>query len=231
MIYGYARVSTPKQNIDRQVRNILQIYPNAKIYKEIYTGTKFYGRTEWEKIMRLAHAEDIIVFDSVSRMARNAADGYALYEQLYNNGIDLVYINEPHINTATYKQAIANQIDLQIASGDTATDELMQTIVDALNKYILALAKKQIYLAFEQAQKEVDDLRQRTREGIETARLNGKQIGQHAGATLITKKSKIATEKILKYSKDFGGTLNDIDCMQLIGISRNTYYKYKKALK
>ena len=47
----------------------------------------------------------------------------------------------------------------------------------------------------------------------------------------ITKKSKIATEKILKYSKDFGGTLNDIDCMQLIGISRNTYYKYKKALK
>ena len=107
----------------------------------------------------------------------------------------------------------------------------MQTIVDALNKYILALAKKQIYLAFEQAQKEVDDLRQRTREGIETARLNGKQIGQRAGATLITQKSKIATEKILKYSKDFGGTLNDIDCMQLIGISRNTYYKYKKALK
>ena len=43
MIYGYCRISTPKQSIDRQVRNILAIYPNAKIVKETYTGTKFQG--------------------------------------------------------------------------------------------------------------------------------------------------------------------------------------------
>lgn len=40
---------------------------------------------------------------------------------------------------------------------------------------------KQIRIAFEQAEKEVMDLRQRTREGIETAKLNGKQIGQALG--------------------------------------------------
>lgn len=44
MEYGYCRISTPKQNIDRQVRNILSAFPNAKIYKEIYTGTKTTGR-------------------------------------------------------------------------------------------------------------------------------------------------------------------------------------------
>lgn len=98
-------------------------------------------------------------------------------------------------------------------------------------KYLLALAKEQIKLAFEQAEKEVQDLRQRTREGIETARLNGKQIGQEQGAKLVTKKSIQAKEQIKKYSKDFQGSLSDVDVMKLIGIARNSYYKYKKELK
>lgn len=67
----------------------------------------------------------------------------------------------------------------------------------------MALAKEQIRLAFEQSEKEVLDLHQRTKEGIETARLNGKQIGQKQGAKLDTKKSKAAKEIIKRYSKDF----------------------------
>ena len=31
MIYGYARISTNKQNIDRQNRNILKLHPGAKL--------------------------------------------------------------------------------------------------------------------------------------------------------------------------------------------------------
>ena len=84
---------------------------------------------------------------------------------------------------------------------------------------------------FEQAEKEVTDLHQRTKEGIETARLQGKQIGLAKGTKLTTKKSISTKEKILKYSKDFQGTLNDSDCIQLLGIARNTYYKYKRELK
>ena len=95
----------------------------------------------------------------------------------------------------------------------------------------MALAKEQIRIAFEQSEKEVEDLRQRTREGIETARLNGKQIGQRQGAKLTTKKSIAAKEVIQKHSRDFHGTLNDIEVMRLTGISRNTYYKYKRELK
>lgn len=78
---------------------------------------------------------------------------------------------------------------------------------------------------------EVDDLHQRTAEGIETARLVGKQIGGVVGKKLVTKKSIKAKEEIEKHCIDFGGTLNDIDCIKLTGLSRNTIYKYKRELK
>lgn len=221
-VYGYCRISTNKQNIERQVRNIRKEYPTAIIVKETYTGTKI-NRAEFNKILRVIKTGDTIVFDSVSRMSRNAEEGFKLYEELFNNGIELVFIKEPHINTSTYKSAINKGISL---TGDD-TDE----ILIGINNYLLKLAKKQIKLAFEQAQKEVDDLHQRTKEGIETARLNGKQIGQVKGAKLTTKKSVKAKEQIQKYSKDFNGTLKDVDVMKLVGLARNTYYKYKKELK
>lgn len=221
-VYGYCRISTNKQNIERQVRNIRKEYPTAIIVKETYTGTKI-NRAEFNKILRVIKTGDTIVFDSVSRMSRNAEEGFKLYEELFNNGIELVFIKEPHINTSTYKSAINKGISL---TGDD-TDE----ILIGINNYLLKLAKKQIKLAFEQAQKEVDDLHQRTKEGIETARLNGKQIGQVKGAKLTTKKSVKAKEQIQKYSKDFNGTLKDVEVMKLTGLARNTYYKYKKELK
>lgn len=222
-VYGYCRISTKYQNIDRQERNILDVYENAIIVKEIYTGTKLDGRKELDKILKKVKADDTIVFDSVSRMSRDAEDGFALYKDLYNKGINLVFLKEPHINTDTYKKAFNTSIAL------TGTE--LDYILEGVNKYLFALAEQQIRLAFQQAEKEVQDLRQRTREGIETARLNGKQIGQVEGIKLTTKKSIQAKEQIKKYSKDFNGTLSDADTMKLIGIARNSYYKYKKEIK
>ena len=231
MIYGVARISTGKQNIDRQVRNILAQYPNAKIIKETYTGTKLEGRKEFENLLKILKQGDTLIFDSVSRMSRNSQEGCELYESLFNRGIELVFLKEPHINTSVYRQALDNQIKLKLDTGNKATNELMNNIIDSLNKYTIALAREQIQIAFNQAQKEVDDLRQRTKEGILTARLNGKQIGQKKGAKLTTKKSIVAKEIILKHSKNFNGTLNDIECMKLANISRNTYYNYKRDLQ
>ena len=108
------------------------------------------------------------------------------------------------------------------------TDE--DEIFKGLNNYFRKLAERQIRIAFEQAEKEVQDLHQRTKEGIETARLNGKQIGQRKGRKLVTKKSIAAKEIISAKSKVFGGYNTDAEVMKLAGISRNTYYKYKKEL-
>lgn len=222
MIYGYCRISRAKQSIDRQIRNIKAIYPDAVIIQEVFTRTRL-DRKEWQKLYKAVKAGDTIVFDSVSRMSGNADEGFNAYEELYNRGISLVFLKEPHINTDTYKQALESNIKLTGGSVDF--------ILEGVNKYLMALAKEQIRLAFEQSEKEVEDLHQRTKEGIETARLNGKQIGQKAGAKLTTKKSISAKEEIVKYSKDFSGTLADADVMKLTGLSRNTYYKYKRELK
>lgn len=221
-IYGYCRISTSKQNIERQHRNILGEYPNAIIIDEAFTGTKIEGRKEFNKLLNIISEGDTIIFDSVSRMSRNSDEGYKLYEELFNKGIELVFLKEKHINTETYKNALTNNISL------TGTN--VDFILEGINKYLLALAKEQIKLAFIQSEKEVTDLHQRTKEGIETARLNGKQIGQKKGVKLTTKKSIEAKEKILKYSKDFQGSLSDAEAMKLIGLARNTYYKYKKEL-
>lgn len=231
MLYGVGRISTGKQNIERQIRNILAKYPNARIIKETYTGTKLEGRKEFENLLKILKEGDTLIFDSVSRMSRNSEEGCKLYEELFNKGINLIFLKEEYINTEVYRKALENQIKLELNTGNTATDELMQTIISALNKYTLALAKEQIKKAFDQAEKEVQDLHQRTKEGLITARLEGKQIGQVKGTNLITKKEKEAKPLIIKYSKDFDGTLSDVECIKLIGISRNSYYTYKKELK
>ncbi len=230
-LYGVARISTGKQNIDRQIRNILAQYPTAKIIKETYTGTKLEGRKDFENLLKILQTGDKLVFDSVSRMSRNSKEGCDLYEQLFNKGIVIEFLKEPHINTEVYKQAMQSQIDIKLNTGNKATDELMNTIIEALNKYSLELAKEQIKIAFEQAEKEVQDLHQRTREGILTAKLNGKQIGRATGTKVETKKAKATKEIIIKHSRDFDGELNDIECMKLAGVTKKTYYNYKRELR
>ena len=235
-IYSYCRISTKDQSIERQIRNAKNLYEEAIIVEEVYTGTKLEGRKEFEKLVGKWITEndkevlrggkvksgDTIVFDSVSRMSRNAEEGFKLYKDLFSKGIELEFIKEPHINTSTYKKAISGGIEL--------TGTIVDSILEGINKYLLALAEEQIKLAFIQSEKEVMDLRQRTKEGMETARLNGKQIGLEKGTKLTTKKSIEAKEIILKHSKDFNGTLNDPEVIKLCGISRNSYYKYKKEL-
>ena len=244
-IYGYCRISTPKQNIERQIRNILKVFPDALIIQETFTGARFQGRKELEKLLRIIQAGDTIIFDSVSRMSRNSDDGFKLYEQLYNKGVNLVFLKEPHINTETYRKTLnEKKISLNLDSGDEATDKLMKSILEALNDYIMTLARQQIQLAFIQSQKEVDDLHQRTREGIETARHNGKQVGQQQGRKLHIKKKNSVQQLILKYSKNFNGSNSDREVIAIINsstnpddkskklhVSLNTFYKYKAELR
>ena len=222
-IYGYSRISTKKQSIERQIRNIKAEYADAAIVQEAYTGTTLEGRKEFEKLLKIIKAGDTIVFDSVSRMSRNADEGVKLYMELYDKGITLVFLKEHYIDTEIYKSNLQDKIEL------TGTDE--DEIFKGINSYFKKLAEKQIRIAFEQAEKEVEDLHQSTKEGIETARLEGKQIGQVKGTKHVTKKSIKAKEEIKKYSKDFDGTLSDADCMKLIGLARNTFYKYKREMR
>lgn len=221
-IYGYCRISTMKQSIERQIDNIKKEYPDALIITEEYTGTKM-NRPKWNKLYKTLKAGDTVVFDEVSRMSRNAEEGFEVYEELFKKGVNLVFIKEPHINTDTYKAALEKNIDL--------TGTSLDYILDGINKYLMALAKEQIGLAFKTAQAEVDFLHKRTSEGVRRAQAEGKQVGRAAGTRIETKKAKEMKKRIIDLSKDFKGSNNDTEVMAITGLARNTYYKYKKEIR
>lgn len=50
MVVGYARVSTPKQKLDRQISNLRSVYPDIVIVAEVYTGSTD-NRPKWTKLM------------------------------------------------------------------------------------------------------------------------------------------------------------------------------------
>lgn len=220
-VFGYCRISTPKQVIGRQIDNIKSKYPDAVIIEESFTGTKM-DRPAWNKLYKQLHEGDTVIFDEVSRMSRNAEEGWETYKNLYGKGVNLVFLKEGMLNTDVFKHT--EQIAL-------TGNEVADIYIEATNRVLMLLAENQIKAAFETAQHEVDFLHKRTSEGVLRAQAAGKRVGTEKGAKLVTKKSVIAKKVIEKHSKDFNGTLSDADVMKLTGLSRNTFYKYKKELK
>lgn len=178
-IYAYCRISRQQQSIERQIRNIKAEYQNAIIIEETFTGTSI-DRPNWNKLYKIVKKGDTIIFDSVSRMSRSSDEGVKTYFELYSRGVNLIFLKEHYIDTAIYTENIRDKIELNGSDEDE--------IFKGLNNYFRKLAERQIKIAFEQAEKEVKDLRQRTKEGIETARIKGKQIGQKTGIKLNVKK-------------------------------------------
>lgn len=233
--FGYARVSTRSQKLQRQIDNILSEAPEAIIFEEKYTGTTT-DRPQWKKLLKLVREGDTIIFDEVSRMSRNAEEGFRQYVELFEKGVKLVFIKEPHINTSVYKKAIETELE---ATGN----EIADCYIEATNKVLKILQRQQIEIAFAHSQKERDFISQRVKEGIAEsqkryAEEEAKGIphtkekqGRPAGKVYETKKAIKAKEVIKTHSKDFGGSLGDADCMKLAGLARNTFYKYKREIK
>lgn len=223
MIYGYVRVSTRKQNIERQIKNIAEYSPTVKIFVDKFTGTTS-NRPNWLKLLHQVRKDDTIIFDSVSRMSRNADEGIDTYFSLFEKGVNLVFLKEQYINTATYKEALEKQIN-------ETENEIANIYIEATNKVLKLLATQQIRIAFEQAEKEVQDLRQRTSEGMRASNAPQKISEATKGMKKTTKKSIKAKEIIKAMSRDFNGTKTDVELINLIHVTRNTYYKYKAELK
>lgn len=270
--YGYVRVSTMEQNIERQIKNIKALYPKAIIIQDEYTGTKM-DRPEWSKLYSKLKKGDQVIFDSVSRMSRDAEEGFKVYQELYERGCDLVFLKEPHINTEAYREALKGSLNVDVKSGDQDTDDLINGIMKAVNTFMMAKVKADIMKAFDQAEKEVMDLRQRVKEGMAVTKENNerlivkygseekarkspewKELGRSEGDKLHIKKAEPIKELIRKYSRDFDGTLSDMELLGVLStktvkiptkkrsgrveereisakLSRNTLYKYKKEMR
>ena len=236
-VIGIPRKSRGKQDLQRQRRNILAKYPNARLVEITHCGATVIGYKEFEKVIKEVKENKKgkkykLVFDSVSRMSRNAESGSKLYEELFQCGVEIEFLKDPTINTSVYRKSLQSQkIELKATTGDQATDELLNTMIEAFNKFTMRLAKKQIETAFEQAEKELENIHQNTADGLQTAKERGKRVGTPKGTKLTTKKSIKAKAIILEHSKTFGGSLSDTECMKLADVTMKTYYIYKKELK
>lgn len=97
-VFGYARVSTEQQNLDRQL-DMLEKYGVDHIYNEKMTGTKR-NRPELEKLLERLTKGDTVVVESLSRLGRSTKDLIWLMETFNAKGVNLVSLKES-IDTTT----------------------------------------------------------------------------------------------------------------------------------
>ena len=212
-VFGYCRISTAKQNIERQKRNLKELYPDIILFEEIYTGTTT-DRPQYNLVKKLVNAGDKIVFDSISRMSRNADEGYQDYMEFWEKGVTLEFINEPHLNSDFFTQQL-NSMNFNLEVGET-----FEPLIEGIKKTLKNIINGQIKIGFEQSEKEVKDLSERTKQGLVTAKLNGKIVGRPRreipeGILIDIKENYINSRK--KKVKDF---------LETYKISKSTFYNY-----
>ena len=273
-VSGYVRVSTTRQSVERQIRNILEYDSRAKIYKETHKRYDLVNRVEFKKLIRdikkLAREGNkvTLIADAVDRFGSDD-DCFAIYLQLYKLGVDLVFLKEPYANTEYIKRRLT-------MSKLPRTNSNVDFILEGVEKYLEEMVFLEVKAAFKRSQIEIDNIKLRVIDGIKTARLHGKQIGRTpldktvlppeffekyeiwkkgditktqfaldmnwsrpkldrmiklSQERCITSKEILIKKYILKYHKDFDGSLDDTTIMKNLKLSRSSFYKYKKILK
>lgn len=156
MNYGYARVSTIAQNLDRQLDELIKLgLDESSIYTDKESGKDF-NRTNYKKLCKKLKSGDVLFIKSIDRLGRNY--NMVLDEWRYltkEKGIDIVVIDMPLLDT---------RIEGKNLVGKFIADVVLQV------------------LSFV-AENERETMRQRQAEGIRMARLRGVKFGRPATST------------------------------------------------
>ena len=147
-----------------------------------------------------------------------------------------MFLKERHIDIVAYRdsvQQLNNMMGQELNIDDNDISDMIKGIMTCLKKYQMRMLERNIKIAFEQSKKEVDDLHQRTVEGIETARRARTPLvpARHNSNRNPPKKSLESYEVIKENSKTFGWTLSNPQLMKLCNISEPTLLKIKKQIK
>jgi DNA invertase Pin-like site-specific DNA recombinase len=114
MIFGYCRVSTEEQVLDRQLES-LKKYNCDEIFMEKITGTKA-NRPELNKLKEKVREEDIVVIESLSRLGRSTKNLLELVEYFKGKKVKLISTKE-NIDT------------------ESATGQLLLTVLSAISQF------------------------------------------------------------------------------------------------
>lgn len=227
-VYGYVRVSTKQQKTKRQIDNINDYCSDAIMFIEKQSGKNIENRAKFIELLDKVKSGDTIVFDEVSRMSRNAEEGYNLYMDLYHKGVRLVFLKERHIDTDEYKRRTEKHIE-KVKSDNKKIENLINGILDLVADFERENLKDNIRIAFDKAEQERLLMIKRVTEGKTKSELHqGRPEGSQNNET---EKAKHIKKIIREQSKDFDGNFSDKKIIEeYLNVSRNTYYKYKKEL-
>lgn len=92
MNYGYARVSTSKQELDTQLEK-LKAADCEKIFQEKITGTKKDGREQLTKMMNLLKQGDVVKITKIDRLARSIPDLRDLIKEMHQKGVAVEFLD------------------------------------------------------------------------------------------------------------------------------------------
>lgn len=146
--YGYARVSTKDQCLDRQLDALTPLVD--KLYCDKFSG-KDMNRPEWSKLMRRIKGGDVLFVVSLDRMGRNYDDVCQTWQRLVAKDVDIVVLDMPLLDTRQ-------------DAGGGVTGKLISDIVIRLLAYV--------------AQMEREKIRERQAQGIAAAKARGKHLGR-----------------------------------------------------
>jgi DNA invertase Pin-like site-specific DNA recombinase len=99
MIFGYARVSTLDQNLERQTDQ-LQHFGCERIFQEKVTGSKK-ERPQLEKLLDQLRSGDIIIVTELTRLSRSVKDLFSLVDVIHQKGAHMKSLKEPWLDTTT----------------------------------------------------------------------------------------------------------------------------------
>lgn len=215
-LYAYCRVSTKDQKLERQEKNIKEYYKERLeeliFFEEKFTGT-ISDRPEWKKLIKIVREGDTIIFDSVSRMSRDGEEGYNDYLNLWKRKINLIFLNEQYLNTEIFN----SQIEIYDKIEDIEIDDTFSPLIKGIVETLKNILRKQIKVAFEQAEKERDDIVKRITEG---QKLTVKKMGRPKRQIPEVIKNEIIDGYINSRKRDVKYFIDNYK------ISRRTFYNY-----
>ena len=206
-IYGYHRTSSQEQHLDRGIKEITDfcIINNLelkKIYTDQQTGKNF-NRPRYT-IMKedVLRSGDILIISELDRLGRNKQDTLKELQFYKDNNIRVMILEIP-----TTLQDLSK-----------LENSMAKMIMDTINNMLIEL-----YATMAQA--EIEKKEKRQREGIEAKKARG-EWGDYG-------RPKAIDFDIFKeqYQKVVDGELKPFECMRALGMTKPTFYRYKKQFE
>lgn len=207
--YGYARVSTREQNLDRQLEAILaycnenniEIDKVRDIIEEKKSGKDFNRERYIALKENFLREGDTLIIKELDRLGRDMAMIKEEWQYLQKKGIEIIVIDTPILNTV-------GKTDLE--------KTLISNIVFELLSYM--------------AEKERVKIRQRQAEGIAAMKIgaNGKKISSKTKNYIGRPEIEYPANWNEGYLKWKSGEITAVKAMELMGLKRTSFYNLVK---